>query len=304
MRRHLIREGPPTALTLSHCPLNISDKKSKKKSKSSQKRNVQESSIHAKNIFNELWMYKRGYAIQRPAKSNSTKSSQVPVQIWKRLMIVWSWERENELLMPGRKERQKEVKCLLSSWETASLCHYCLCLFSLNLLFSEDIFSLVKLYCKTAIFCCFEFFPGPGPGKWIWKFLLGWRVVVVGMKAVLRFSLMAALKLDIFDGSHQAWYGFMRPRTASISTLLHNPRNLTKSDGFTSLSSFQRSTHTGSPRLWSGVKRGLDTMSRARQHMWRTSVLLTLEIRTASCSCGVRHHPCPPQSYPGSSVGA
>ena len=30
-----------------------------------------------------------------------------------------------------------------------------------------------------------------------------------------------------FDGCHQAWYGFMRPCTASISTRLHKPRNLT-----------------------------------------------------------------------------
>ena len=143
------------------------------------------------------------------------------IKFEKRLMIVWSWERENELLMPGRKGRQKEVKCLLSSWETASLCHYCLCLFSLNLLF-----SLVKLYiAKLQVLLLWIFSWSWPAGKWIWKFLLGWRLV--GRKAVLRFSLMAALKLDIFDGSHQAWYGFMRPRIASISTLLHNPRNLT-----------------------------------------------------------------------------
>ena len=66
----------------------------------------------------------------------------------------------------------------------------------------------------------------------------------------------------------------------------------TKSDknGFMSLSSFKHfALYTACSRFAEEVRGGIRyNVVRARQHMWRTSVLLTLEIRTASCSCGVQ----------------
>ena len=122
-----------------------------------------------------------------------------------------------------------------------------------------------------------------------------------------------------FDSGHQAWYGFMRPCavcivqsamcnllcdmwygftmpwTPSISTLctsheiwqrLYEPHQLhfARTPMIPGLDFLTHTTH------W--THRGVRlTMSTAREHMRRTSVLLTLEIHTASCPCGVQPYP-------------
>ena len=103
---------------------------------------------------------------------------------------------------------------------------------------------------------------------------------------------MAAIKLDM------ALWGLAQPPFPPVCTSREIWQRLYESLQFT-----HRHARPGPDLLtsvqvdcyWCVRRWGIRyNVLKARQHMWRTSVLLTLEIHTASCSCGVQ----PPPSYP------